>query len=80
MNIDTTKSTFLSYDDLSKTIQVQTASVSDIGNYDYKVYFEVTDYPSVSKSVPLTIKILRQPSKPIIVLPKPSSAYTIAPG
>ena len=80
MNVDFTKSSFIAFDYSTKTIAVQTKSVYDIGNYDYKVYFELSDYPSVSKSVPLNIIILRQPSKPISVLPKPNSAYTIAPG
>ena len=51
-----------------------------MGNYDYKVHFELTDYPSVSTSIPLTINILRPPSLPITIQPTPKSSYTVTPG
>ena len=59
---------------------METESLLDAGTYNYAVYFELTDYPEVSASVPLTVKILRQPASPISILPKPKSSYTLSPG
>ena len=79
-NLDLLLSSFLSYDAVTKTITVETESLLDAGTYNYAVYFELTDYPEVSASVPLTVKILRQPASPISILPKPKSSYIISPG
>jgi len=79
-NLDLLLSSFLSYDTASKTLSVETESLSDAGTYNYAIYFELTDYPEVSASVPVTVQILRQPSSPISILPKPKSSYTLSPG
>ena len=47
-NLDLLLSSFLSYDTASKTLSVETESLSDAGTYNYAIYFELTDYPEVS--------------------------------
>ena len=80
VGMDLSKSTFMAFDLAKRNLTVQSLSFSEISTYDYQIYFELIDYPAISKSIPLTIKILRQPARPITIQPKPKSSYTLSPG
>ena len=80
VEFDISTTGFLSYDESTKTLKVQSYSFADAGTYNFQVQYKLTNYPTVKSSIPLTIKIQTPPTLPITISPKPLSAYTVEPG
>ena len=72
----------ISYEESTKSLTVQSFSFADAGTYNLKIQYKLANYPTVTSSIPLTVKIQIPPTPtlPITISPKPVSTYTLAPG